>query len=120
VPVEVATWFPVLERFAIAVAAPPPANPLLKPVAPPKGVPIDFSTGDLLVDWQGGKIVQTLRLNEKMNAEVREDANIELLILSSDGTLRVRHSKADMKDPARLQRLASQQAWLDVVRKLKP
>ncbi|MBL8797211.1 MAG: hypothetical protein JNM56_25135 [Planctomycetia bacterium] len=120
-PVEVATWYPTLERFALAVPIPPaPANPLLKPVAPPRGLAIDFSTDDLLVDWHGGRIVHALRLDEKSIVDVREDANAELLILSADGKLRVRHSRADMREPSRVQRESERQSWLEVVRNQKP
>ena len=96
VPIEVPIWFPTRQRFGIA---PPPPTP--RGQSARKGTPIDFATPDLLVDWEGGE-----RLPANPRAARPSGSDMELLILSADGTLRVRRSRADARDPGRLSRHA--------------
>ena len=115
---EVPVWFETRERFELAKPPPPPRvnNPLLRPPPPPKGIPIDFITTELLVDYEGGRINQNIRIADKSYREVRDDANVEMLVLSADGKLRVRNSRVDSKDKLRDQRVVDLRRWIEEVR----
>jgi hypothetical protein len=98
--VRLPVWFSARACFDFAV----PGG--VKPATPGR-IPIPFfsepAPGDLLVDWEGGKVSQTFKIGAK-NKEVSEDAAVELLVLGPDGTLRVRNSRTDLLDPQRNQR----------------
>ena len=100
---EVPVWFETRERFDLAKPPPPPRinNPLLRPPPPPKGIPVDFTTTELLVDWEGGRYYQPIRTGEKTFRDVREDSNVEMLVLGADGKVRVHNSRLDSKDKDR-------------------
>ena len=54
------------------------------------------------MDFEGGRIRQSFRPSDKgRSIDVREDAAVEYLILKADGSLIVRNSRADAKDPVR-------------------
>jgi hypothetical protein len=114
--VKVPMWFPHKKAFDIAVpiaATTKPMGGVLRPPPGPKGIPVNFVTGDLLVDWEGGKINQTFRTGEKTpSKDAREDANVEYLILSPDGKLRVRNSRADKADVERKARYDEWEQWV--------
>jgi hypothetical protein len=106
--VKLPVWFPTREAFDFAVpistAAPKPMVIGAKPTPGPKGIPVAFSTDDLVVDWEGGKIFQNFKMTEKTSKDVKEDAGVEILVMSPDGTLRVHNSRTDLADPQRKQR----------------
>ncbi len=113
--VKVPLWFPNKKAFEIAVpiqAAPKPG--IIGGARPPvlRGIPINFTTEDLLVDFEGGKVNQTFRLTEKTSKDVREDANVEYLVMSPDGKLRLRQSRADKVDTERSARYDEWAAWV--------
>jgi hypothetical protein len=96
--VKVPMWFPNKKAFEIAVpiqAAPKPG--IIGGTRPQvvRGIPINFTTDELLVDFEGGSIRQSLRLNEKTTKPVSEEANVEYLVMSADGKLRLKQSRAD-------------------------
>jgi hypothetical protein len=121
--VKVPMWFPHKKAFDIAVpivVATKTTGSVLRPPPGPKGIPVNFITEppELLVDWEGGKINQTFRLAEKAgektgkSLDAREEANVEYLILSPDGKLRVRSSRADKIDPERKARYDEWDSWV--------
>ncbi|MBL8798049.1 MAG: hypothetical protein JNM56_29400 [Planctomycetia bacterium] len=116
--VEVPIWFPNKEGFAFAVPI-GPAKVGLGPVKPlqVKGIPVSFQTEDLLVDFQGGRISETFRLPDKTSKDVTETANVELLVMTPDGKLRVKNSRQDMADKDREERAAEWERWREEVRK---
>jgi hypothetical protein len=99
----------------VPIATGPTRPPVIggKPVPGPKGIPVSFSTDDLLVDWEGGKIVQSFRMTEKTSKDVKEDAAVEVLVMAPDGTLHVRNSRKDVNDPERKQRFEDWKKLLD-------
>jgi len=116
--VEVPIWFPNKEGFAFAVPI-GPAKVGMGPVKPlqVKGIPVNFITDDLLVDYEGGRISQTFRLSDKSSKDVTETANVELLVLTPDGKLRVKNSRQDMVDKDRETRSNEWDRWREEVRK---
>ncbi len=91
-----------------------PASRLEKNPTQPKGWLIDF-TGDksVLVDFEGGKV----RTRNPKGATIDEETATELLIVQSDGTLTVRNSATDMKDPLRVTLSDGWTKWLTEVKK---
>jgi hypothetical protein len=116
--VEVPIWFPNKEGFAFAVPI-GPAKVGMGPVKPlqVKGIPVNFITDDLLVDYEGGRISQTFRLSDKTSKDVTETANVELLVMTPDGKLRVKNSRQDMIDKDRETRSNEWDRWREEVRK---
>ena len=121
-PVELPIWFPVREAYGLATppAPPKPASPLIRQPPTPKGIPVNFAPSgepDLLVDFEGGKVRQSFRPTEKgRTLDVREDAAIEYLILKADGSLIVRNSRADAKNPVREKSYAQWKKLIDETR----
>lgn len=105
--VELPIWSPQREAYRLAEPPPPPraVSPLLRPRKALPGIPIHFAPAgdpDLLVDFEGGKIRQSFKTGEKTRSiNVNEDAAVEYLILKADGSLLVRNSRADVKNPGR-------------------
>jgi hypothetical protein len=104
--VKVPVWFPTKKAFEIAVPTQTATKPVGLGAKPPpvKGIPVNFATDDLLVDFEGGRIHQSFRISEKSTKDVREEANVEYLILGADGKLRLRNSRTDKADPERSER----------------
>jgi hypothetical protein len=117
---KVPVWSEIRERFELPVSPLPRVNnPLLRPPPPPKGIPVDFTTTELLVDWEGGRYYQPIRTGEKTFRDVREDSNVEMLVLGADGKVRVHNSRLDSKDKDREQRAADVKKWVEEVRNNK-
>jgi len=116
--VKVAMWFPQKRAFDIAVPIQAVTRPGIIGVRPQiiKGIPVNFTTEDLLVDWDGGKISQTFRAPDgKASRDVREDANVEYLIMTPDGKLSMRSSRADKENPERAERFNEWDNWVKQV-----
>jgi len=119
--VDVAMWFPVKEMFSLASPAAPVSTrpvgpgPIIR-TQPVRGIPVKFDTEDLLVDFDGGRIRESFKTGEKLTKDVNENANVEMLILSPDGKLRVRNSKVDLNDSDRKDRWKEWKDWIDKVR----
>lgn len=105
---EVPVWWPTLESFVFAV--PPKKNtPPAFRAGQHKGVPVDYHTGAVLVDFQGGK--QELNLKrENKPVRVLDESATQMLTLSPEGKLLVRTSRPDTDNADRKERL---QAWKD-------
>ena len=96
--VEIPIWDPAQEAFVMATA-PDTTGPRSRAL-PQKGVPVDFSTDALLVDFEGGGKVPA-----------------EMLILTPDGKLVVRDGRIDSDDADRKQRVQEWKERLNEVKK---
>ena len=111
--VEVPIWWPTLKKYLFAVNA----DDIGKKRAAgtrftrSKGVPVDFNTQSLLVDFEGGK------RNYQVGAgKVLDEGPIEALVLTQDGKLLVRNSKTDTENKERADRYKE---WKDTQEKVK-
>jgi hypothetical protein len=106
--VEVPIWNREQETFVLA------SNPSAKgPRAAAKTVPVDFRTGVLLVDFEGGKVRQEVgpRLT------VSDEAPVELLVVTPDGRFQVRSGQlTEEEDSVRKERLT---AWRETIKGVK-
>jgi hypothetical protein len=80
----------------------------------PKGWPVPFNTGALLVEFEGGKI--KTKVSDK---EINDEAETELLIIRPDGKVQVRSTAQDMADAQRVANTNRWNSWLDLVRQRK-
>jgi hypothetical protein len=129
-PVKVAMWSPTKENFEIAQPIQATTKPGVIGVRPLpiKGIPVNFATEDVLVDWEGGQIRKSFRGQEKVGdkviektlKDVNENANVEYLILAPDGKLRARSSRTDLNDPDRKERYDEWSKWVEQVEKGLP
>jgi hypothetical protein len=81
-----------------------------KDVQQPKGWLVDFTSQDILVDFEGGRVKTKTR-----NGEVTEDAGTELLIVGPNGELEVKKSIVDEGDPKRKSYTSEWDAWIKKV-----
>jgi serine/threonine protein kinase len=86
---EVAVWSPLREQFVLAHTEATRKGGRTIPGR--NGIPIDFTTDNLLVDFQGGLPEYAQKEKEK----VRDVAGVEALIMTPDGKLRVRRRTND-------------------------
>jgi hypothetical protein len=108
---DVPVWWPTAKKFLFALH---PDDAKKRPAgsrAKPKGVPLNFDTRALLVDFEGGK--QTFQAPDK---KVSDESQIEILVLTKDGKLLVRDNKTDTEDKTREDRLKQWKATLKEVR----
>lgn len=111
--VEVPIWWPTLSKYLFAVNA----EDIGKKRAPgvrftrSKGVPVDFNTQALLVDFEGGKRNYTVGANK-----VQDEGPIEALVLTRDGKLLVHNSKTDTDNTERIER---HKEWKETQQKVK-
>ena len=84
----------------------------------PHGWLVDFSSRDVLVDFEGGRV----KAPKPGGGTIEEDAAVEMLIVRADGTAVVHNSAADMDDRERRERNQVWDAWLKGVegRKMAP
>lgn len=118
--VKLAIWFPPKRAFDIAVPIQAVTKPGIIGAKPQviRGIPVNFATEDLLVDWDGGKITQSFRTSTDPKApskNVNEDANVEYLIMTPEGKLQMRSSRADKANPERAERYGEWDAWVKQV-----
>jgi hypothetical protein len=73
-------------------------------------VPVEFNSGSLLVDFEGGKETKNVK-----GKTVQDDAGLEVLIMTWDGRLQVRNDRADYFDTARVTRHDGWKSWVDKV-----
>jgi hypothetical protein len=66
-----------------------------------KGIPIDFATEDLLVDFEGGTLTY---MPGPGKPYVKDEGPVEMLVASPDGKLFVRNSKDDYANELRIER----------------
>jgi hypothetical protein len=113
--VDVPWWNPVKETFVLASppdeVKPKGARPTSR-AQPKSGVPVDFNTEAILLDFEGGK-----RLYNVGTKSINDEGPTEVLVMDQEGkTLLVRNGKADSEDPERRKRLEGWQAWLKKVK----
>jgi hypothetical protein len=113
--VEIPMWITTRDAFDIPTLTTTIKTPGgLTRVSKEKGVPVNFSTEEVLADWEGGK----LQMNRKgVSSNITEDAGYELLVVSPDGRLRVMNSKVDLAKEDRRERYKEWQQWVNDVRK---
>jgi hypothetical protein len=107
---DIPVWSPTREQYMLAVA-PEPAKKPVRPV-PQRGIPIDFTTDVLLVDFRGGNSEQVQR-DKRL---VRDSAGVEALLMTPDGKLRVRRRPNESETQERRQRHEAYQKLLQEVR----
>jgi hypothetical protein len=116
--VKVPVWFPTKKAFDIAVPiqGQPKAGVIGAKPPPVKGIPVLFDAQDLLVDFEGGKFSQSFKVGDKTTKTVAENANVEYLVMTTDGKLHLRSSRADDKDS---DRVARYDAWARRVKEVE-
>jgi len=104
--VELPVWAPTKETFQFATASPDKPQPRSR-TRLPTGVPVDFNTECVLVDFEGGGGVRPHSVGSKT---ILDQAPAELLVQTPDGRVVVaRNAKADTDDPKRKERL---EGWM--------
>jgi hypothetical protein len=113
--VEVPTWYPLQEAFGFAV---PPEQRRKNYTRPRggKGIKVPFGTQSILIDFQGGR--QEVAVKGR-DTKVRDECPVEALILTPDGKLRLRSSKADTELATRKERVKHWHEWLKEVKEGK-
>jgi len=110
--VELPLWKAALGKYTLT----PPTKPVVEKwpsaVPNPVGRPVDFRTGHVLLDFEGGKV--STKVND---SSVSDDAATELLVLRADGTLEVRKEVADATAAERVTRDKNWKDWIEMVRK---
>jgi hypothetical protein len=101
--VEVAVWNPRTEEFLLAQHPDSykRAGKRLTYVQH-KGVAVDFNTGALLVDFDGGKADIFFRDKDRREVKVRDESFIEALVMTPEGKLMVRDARADFASKERI------------------
>lgn len=77
----------------------------------PKGWPVSFRTGTLLLDFDGGQVK-----TQAGNRELKDESATELLVMDPDGKLKVMSSAADMADQERIKHDKTWIEWIDRVK----
>lgn len=108
---KVPVWAPKLDDF---VFAQPPEVIKKKKIVQHKGIPVDFNTGALLVDFNGGKQTMPVKRDGK-DLTLREEGSLEMLVLSPDGKLLVRNSRDDAQNKERQDRFKTWTDWIKAV-----
>lgn len=108
---EVPMWWPQLEQFIFA--ARPDAKKLRQRGR--RGIPVDFNTQDVLVDFQGGQ----QKHPRKDGQPVEDNSELDALVLTRDGRLVVRNSLDDTENKERRERLDYWDGWIKEVREAK-
>jgi hypothetical protein len=108
---EVPVWWPTLKSYRFAMH---PEEAKKKPGSRSrsKGMPVNFDTGALLVDFEGGKHTFQIGANKFV-----DESPIEVLVLTKDGKLVVRDSKTDTANEERSKRVEEWKTTLENVRK---
>jgi hypothetical protein len=101
--VKMAMWYITRETWDLAVPVRTGRPTLASRQAP--GIPVNFVTEDLLVDWEGGRVDQQIRILDKTPKTISEDAALEILVMSPDGTLRVQNSHIELLNKERQARV---------------
>ncbi len=111
---EVPVWWPTLKKYQFALH-PEEAKKKRSPGAPRSsrqpGVPVNFDTQALLVDFEGGKHTYQVGANK-----ISDESPIEVLVLTKDGKLRVHDSKADTEKEERSKRV---EEWKTTLKNVK-
>jgi hypothetical protein len=110
--VGVPYWKSVLETFTLMTH---PEDHVRKGTTRLKheGIPLDFNTGAVLVDFEGtGK-----RDHLVGGKKVADDEPMEMLVLSAEGKLAVHNGRVDTQDAERKKRYDTWKHWVDEVRR---
>ena len=108
---EVPIWWPTQKKYLFAGNTEERKRGSGGPRRRPQGVPVDFNTGALLVDFEGGK------RNYQVGAvKITDESPIEALVLTADGKLLVHNSKTDADNKERADRYTE---WKKTQEKVK-
>jgi hypothetical protein len=114
--VEMAIWYPTREGWDMAIPVRKGRQPFYMG-RPLPGIPVSFVTEDLLVDWEGGRVEASVKVApDKPSRTINENADLEILVLGPDGSLRVQNSAMDVKNAEREKRAAEAKKLLDDVK----
>lgn len=80
-----------------------------------RGVPVDFNSHAVLVDFEGGRGTYAVGHGTKTKTVV-DDAPVEMLVLTPDGKLEVHNSRDDSVNEERVER---HKQWSEFVKKVK-
>lgn len=115
--VELPIWNSKLEEFVLAQH---PDTYKKRPggvrLVQHKGVPVDFNTGALLVDFDGGRAEVFYKDKDRKENKVRDESAVEALVLTAEGKLVVRDSRADTDSKERVDRVKESAEWIKAVR----
>lgn len=111
--VDVPMWFPENYRYELAINPKVLRVRLPRGVKPPSGIPVDFSTRGVLVDFEGGEGFYRPSPAAK---PTKDECSMEMLVLTGDGKLVVRNSTVDKKDTEREERAKSVTNWVSDVK----
>jgi hypothetical protein len=110
--IEVPVWYPNLKKYNFAVNNEERKRSPGAPRRQPRGgIPVNFDTQTLLVDFEGGKRTYQVGANK-----IPDESPIEALVLTPDGKLLVHNGKADAEDEERGKRVKE---WKDTQQKVK-
>jgi hypothetical protein len=109
--IEVPVWYPNLKKYNFAVNNEERKRSPGAPRRQPRGIPVNFDTQTLLVDFEGGKRAYQVGANK-----ITDESPIEALVLTPDGKLFVHNGKADTEDEERGKRIKE---WKDTQQKVK-
>jgi len=108
---EVPIWWPTLKKYLFANNSEERKRSPGSRASRSRGIPVDFNTGALLVDFEGGK------RNYQVGAtKITDESPIEVLVLTADGKLLVHNSKTDTENKERADRYKE---WKDTQQKVK-
>jgi hypothetical protein len=119
--VELPMWNPKLETFVMAQH---PDHYVRRKAGMPrpqahKGPAIDFTTGSILVDFDGGKadfFVSPKFTKDGRELKIRDESAVEALVLTADGRLIVRDAAKDTANEDRTRRLKEVSDWVKSVK----
>ena len=121
--VELPLWRANEDKYILSEMPKPtitnwPKKELVGTVPPmPVGRPLDFSTQNVLLDFDGGK----LNYRPSPNAgNISDESTTELLILREDGRIEVRREADDTLNKARVARETGWKEWISAVKKDSP
>src|SRR5262249_22668049 len=108
---EVPIWWPTLKKFMFALHPEEAKKRSGTAKRQPKGVPVDFDTHALVVDFEGGKKSYQVGANKFV-----DESPIEVLVLAKNGKLLVHDSKQDTENEDRKKRV---EEWKNTIKTVK-
>ncbi|OAI40785.1 hypothetical protein AYO40_04315 [Planctomycetaceae bacterium SCGC AG-212-D15] len=116
--VELPIWNPKLETFVMAQHPEHyrRGKPGTRRIVEHKGPAIDFTTGSILVDFDGGKSDLLYRGKDAREVKIKDESAIEALVMTPDGRLIVRDARKDDANEERTRRLKEISEWVKAVK----
>jgi hypothetical protein len=111
---EVPIWWPTLKKYQFALhpeEAKKKRSSGGSRSSRPQGVPVNFNSEALLVDFEGGRHTYQVGANK-----ISDESPIEVLVLTKDGKLVVHDSKTDTENEERAKRVEEWKTTLKTVK----